>query len=142
MVLVIHPAGHLDHGLTVAQLAFILDQFVLAKEFGIHQITLPDELGTVESALYGPLAGDEPVAEGDVHYAVRGSRKGKSRLVNRPTRQTNQMVVVCGPHDGFDCILYTAYGGPKGAPKEPWDCAEGPEREAAEKFWSEHALAL
>ena len=46
------------------------------------------------------------------------------------------MTIVCGPHDGHDFVLFTAYGGPQ-APREPFE-DKSPE---ARKFWEEHALA-
>ena len=131
--------SHLDHGLTKAHQAFIVRRFGERTGFFIETFELPSELAPLECALYGPLAGDEPVEECDVHYARRGDRAGESRLVNRPMRETRTMTVVAGPHGDEPCVLYTSYGGPA-APREPFDLPEG-ERGESEAFWASHALA-
>lgn len=140
-MLLIHKDSHLDHALTTGQLSFLLKHFADKAEFFVETVELPSELGQVPCGLYGPLCGDEPVAEADVFYKTRGDRKGESRMIEKGGRMTNALTVIAGPHDGLGCILFTAYGGPSGAPKEPWDCAEGSEREASEAFWADHALA-
>ena len=144
-MLIIHPESHLDHNLTLDHIKFILQKFKDRKEFFKEEVDLHDVgLNDLPSALWGPLAGDPPVEEEDedLYYEVRGLRPGESRMVNRHTRPWRTMVVVAGPYDGHECVLFTAYGGPIGAPKEPWDCEEGSEEQReAKEFWSKHALA-
>jgi hypothetical protein len=162
-----HPASHLDHALTEAQVDYIMKTFAARDAFFIETITLPRELGTVPCGLYGPLVGDPPIAEGEVTYAARGTRAWSSRLVNLPPRQQHELTVIAGPHEetcsrcegtggkgewkaripcGCDggktkwpCILYTAFGGPA-APQESGDpgCKD---LEASAAFWRDHALA-
>jgi hypothetical protein len=134
-----HAESHVDHGLTSAQLEWLLDRFADRDSFFIETVELPDELGTAPCGLYGPDMGDEPVPESEVRYANRGEREWPSRLVDRPDRPTRMVTVIGGPHDGHACILYTAYAGPC-APQEPRDpgCKDVP---ASEQYWAEHALA-
>lgn len=134
-----HLESHVDHGLTEAQLTYLLDRFADRQTFFIEAIILPAVLGTVPCGLYGPLVGDSAIDENAVTYAPRGSRAWPSRLVDLPVRQQRAITVIAGPHDGHACILYTAFGGPA-SPQEPGDpgCKD-PEASAA--FWREHALA-
>jgi hypothetical protein len=134
-----HSASHVDHDLTEVQLNYLLDRFADRKAFFIETIDLPEDLGTVTCGLYGPVMGDRPVEEEDVINEARGTRAWTSRLVERPSRPTRKVTVIAGPHDGYDCVLYTAFGGPA-APQEPGDpgCKD-PTASAA--FWREHALA-
>jgi hypothetical protein len=161
-----HPDSHVDHGLTDAQLRYLLDRFADRTSFFIETITLPAELGTVPCGLYGPLMGDPIISEDEVMYAARGTRTWTSRLIDLPPRQQHEVTVIAGPHEEADvcprcagklgapgacdlcdgygklkyaCILYTAFGGPL-APQEPGDpgCKD-PSASAA--FWREHALA-
>lgn len=142
MLLISHES-HLDHGLTVEQVAYILDLFKGRNSFFIETFNLPRKLGEVPCALYGPIMGDPPVAERYVHYASRGGRKTMSRLVNRKVRMVNLMSVIAGPHGDLQCLLYTAFGGPV-APREPGDPGLQSDKDIAESeaFWSEHALAV
>ena len=134
-----HPDSHDDHGLTEAQLRYILDRFADRSAFFIETIELPADLGTVPCGLHGPIMGDAPIAEAEISYAARGDRTWPSRLVDRAARQTRQVTVIAGPHEEHACTLYTAFGGPL-APQEPGDpgCKD-PTASAA--FWREHALA-
>lgn len=133
--------SHLDHGLSQKQIAFILEKFADKSAFFMETIELPEALGTVPCGLFGPIVGDEPVAETDVTYKKRGDRAYESRLVNRPARPTRQVTVIGGPHEGEPCVLYTAFGGPR-APQEPGDPKLSADNlDFAQKFWSEHALA-
>ena len=131
-----HAESHLDHNLSEAQLAFVLSQTPTGEGVQILTVDMPAELGTLECAIYGPSMGDKPVAESDVTYAVRGDRKGESRLVDLPARQSSKVTIVTGPHDGHDWVLFTSYGGPA-APREVFE-DDSPD---TVKFWSEHALA-
>jgi hypothetical protein len=142
-MLTIHADSHLDHGLTEAHIAFIVERFADKSEFFIETFDLPETLSPLKSALYGPLAGDAAVVESDVRYAKRGERDGETRLVDLPQRETRTMTVIAGPHGGEPCILFTSYGGPC-APREPFDPSlAGDEKALAESkaFWAEHALA-
>lgn len=135
------PVFHGDHGLTQEHLELI-DSALEAAESGFHiwEIDLPEGCPDLMSALYGPSAGDAPVAEDEVVYEKRGSRPGPSRLVDRPHRPVRRMIVVgiAGP----DAKVFTAYGSQVAAPREWWDTSMKPhEAVEAAKFWSEHALA-
>ena len=134
-----HNDSHVDHGLTAEQLRYLLDRFADRNAFFLETIELPEDLGTVPCGLYGPIMGDPPIDEIEVHHERRGSRKWTSRLVERPTRPTRMITVIAGPHDGNACVLFTAFGGPA-SPQEPGDpgCKD-PAASAA--FWREHALA-
>jgi len=161
-----HQDSHVDHGLSEAQICYVINRFADRRTFFIETIELPGELGTVPCALWGPAMGDLAVTEDDVLYAPRGSRCWSSRLVDRPTRQTARVTVIAGPHEGVcpschdrgrppsvrcsealcdggrlrhDCVLYTAFGGSP-APQEPGDpgCKD---LVASAAFWREHALA-
>ena len=132
--------AHADHGLCRGH--FDLIDTALAGwdgQFRIFGIKLPQDL-LLPSALYGPLAGDAPIGEGEVTYVVRGGRKGPSRLIDLPSRPSDNMVVICGPHEGQG-VIYTAHGGPDGAQREWWDSPTPADAIAGGKFWSEHALA-
>lgn len=134
-----HKDSHVDHGLTEGQLRYLLDRFADRTSFFIETIELPEDLGSVPCGLYGPIMGDPPIAEADVHHERRGARAWTSRLVERPSRPTRKVTMIAGPHEEHACILYTAFGGPL-APQEPGDpgCKD-PAASAA--FWREHALA-
>jgi hypothetical protein len=163
-----HRDSHIDHGLSGAQVDYIMERFADRQSFFIETLTLPRDLGTVPCGLYGPLMGDSPIGEAEITYARRGDRAWDSRLVDLPPRQQHEVTVIAGPHeescwhcDGSGgkgswkaripcgtcdhgkvkhaCILYTAFGGPL-TPQEPGDpgCKD-PEASAA--FWRGHALA-
>lgn len=142
MTLQILPVSHLDHNLSPAHVAWLLEYFADKDGFFIATVTLPDSLGEVDCGLYGPACGDEPVVEADVTYAVRGTRKCASRLVDRPTRKTRVLTVIAGPHEEHKCVLYTSYGGPS-APREPGDLgiATWEQVQEARAFWTDHALS-
>jgi hypothetical protein len=134
-----HADSHLDHGLTPAQVAYLMDRFASRGSFFAKTIELPIELGTVPCGLYGPMMGDMPVNDTECTNEVRGERSYASRMVNRPTRETRQVSVIAGPHGDLPCVLYTAFGGPI-APQEPGDpgCRD---IKASVPFWEDHALA-
>jgi hypothetical protein len=133
--------SHLDHGLTVKQIAWIQERFLGESTFFIDTVTLPTELGCVPCLLYGPIMGDAPIQETQVFYASRGKRPYYSRLVNRVARPSRQVTVIAGPDGDEPCVLYTAFGGPL-APREPGDRAiKTPEElEESRAFWGQHAL--
>jgi hypothetical protein len=159
-----HRASHVDHDLTEAQLRYLLGHFADRDAFFLETIELPEDLGTVPCALYGPSMGDPPIDETQVSYGRRGARAWPSRLVERAPRQTRRVTVIAGPHEelcpschGHElghsppcdmcdagkithaCVLYTAFGGPA-APQEADDpTCKDPATSAT--FWHEHALA-
>ncbi len=160
-VVVVPGVSHVDHGITPAQLAWILAEIgPRDTDFLLEKLELPPELGTVLSGLYGPIAGDPPIGEEDVVYRRRGDRKIASRLIRRPLRPTNRVVVIAcrrvrdrqmpeidaerGPEPEPELILATVYGGPL-APREPWDESiqeVEPLLADSHAFWRDHALAL
>lgn len=143
MALVITEESHLDHGLSPEVVAWLLEQFKDRSGFFIESFDLPPWAGKVESLLYGPVAGDDPVTESEVYYSRRGDRAGESRMVHRPARFTRQLTVIAGPRGSEPCVLYTAHGGGP-APREPWSVDAVVSRAAhaeAVSFWAVHALA-
>jgi hypothetical protein len=138
----ITPESHLDHNLSPAHVAWLTEQFADREAFFVATVTLPDHLREVECGLYGPACGDEPVAEADVTYGIRGTRKCATRFIARPVRMTRTLTVIAGPHGEEKCVLYTSYGGPS-APREPGDTsiADWKGVEEARAFWAQHALA-
>ena len=136
----LHKDSHVDHGLSQAQLSYVMERFGDHQKFFISTVELPPELGTVPCALMGPIVGDEPVPESEVTYEVRGDRAWKSRMIEVAYPRTSRKVtVIAGPHDGEPCVLFTVYGGPL-APQEPDDpgCKDVA---ASREFWAKHALA-
>lgn len=135
----ITPDSHLDHNLSPAHAALIRERFGDRTEFFIETLELPPELPSLSCNLHGPATGGAAVDEAEVHYDIRGTRKGPSRLCNRSPVLVRTMTVIGGPHEG-KCILYTAYGGPS-CPREPWDeTLDSTGRVEAVEFWSRHAL--
>lgn len=101
------------------------------------------------SELYGPKCGDEPVLDDDtrVRFEARNGRPTVSKVIEGPgiaPRAVDTMVVIAGPSEQYGPCVYTAYGSHVVAPREVSDtyltCPV--EREAAELFWSEHALIV
>lgn len=138
--------SHVDHGMSIEQLCFALGRLTdeVDLDFAPHTATrvvaveLPDHLGTLTCALYGPVMGDPPVTAAFMRQ--RPGRSGESRMIDAPLRDTRTATIIVGPHNGR-LVLYTAFGGPV-APREPWDpslTAEG--KAESEAFWREHALA-
>lgn len=142
-----HQDSHVDHRLNEAQIHYLLARFADREAFFLETIKLPDALGTVPCALWGPAMGDPAITEDAVVYVTRGTRTWPSRLVERPARPTRLITVIAGPHEEpcgagsirHPCVLYTAFGGPP-APQEPGDpsCKDLAPSEA---FWRAHALA-
>ena len=137
--MIINSESHLDHGLTAAHIAFLLEQCAGRDAFFIETFELPEELPSVPCGLHGPLVGGAPVPEAEVFYRKRGEREGLSRLCSRPPQQVRQLTVIAGPHGDIPCLLYTAFGGPV-APREPFDAPEE-EKQASVEFWEQHALS-
>jgi len=94
-----HPDSHVDHNLTEDQLKYLLDRFADRNSFFLESIELPEQLGSVPCGLWGPIMGDPPVDEADVHHGRRGDRPWTSRLVDRSTRSTRLVTVIAGPHE-------------------------------------------
>lgn len=136
------PIFHADHGIKEAHMRLI-DALMAGREgFFIEALPLGSLSGTLQSALYGPSVGDAPVADSEVVYEVRGDRAGPSRLIDRPQRPADHMVVI--GIGGDDPKVFTAYGniGDRIAPREWWDASMKPHETAeAAAFWREHALA-
>lgn len=137
--------SHVDHGLRMPQLLYVLERAEANAEPGhvaVLTVLLPTDLGPATCALYGPAMGDEPIADDRVRLARRGDRSGESRMLDAPLRETSRVTVIVGPHGDDGLVLYTAFGGPS-TPREPWDPSLGSaaERAASVEFWSQHALA-
>jgi len=136
-MLKISKESHLDHGLTLGHIQWILKTYGDKEGFFIETMEFPKELGLLDCGLHGPCMGDEPIKESEVIYEVRGKREGKSRLIDRPSRKSNEITIIAGPHGEDKCLLYTCFGGPQ-APKETFDA---PESEESRYFWANHALS-
>lgn len=137
------PTSHVDHNVPAGTLWYALEHFTDRTEFFAEVVPLPGGFPGVPSSLYGPLAGDDPVEERDVHYIVRLGRRCSSRMVARVDRLVRTLVVIAGPVQGVDgLVLYTCYGG-QIAPREPGDTSINTWEEvlASREFWSQHALA-
>lgn len=133
--------SHLDHGLTPAHVEWLLKLYMIREGFFIETVELPEHLASLTCGLHGPRTGDAPVPEAECHRAVRGSRKGPSRLCRRAPKPTRLVTVIAGPDGGEPMVLYTAYGGPQ-APREPWDeTLDDAGRAESEAFWALHALS-
>jgi len=143
--------AHDDHGLTPGHVDLLQTEPGIASlpdgSFVLVVVPLPAHLDPLPCALYGPAAGDGPVANQGVTLETRGNRAGPSRLIDRPHRPARNMVVI-GIRGG---VCFTAYGSraPAPSPMEPWDAerknAQGKvsaeEVDHARAFWSVHALA-
>jgi len=138
-LVILNETTHLDHGLSQEILDWLVNQYSERNCFFIETISLPKELGTLPCGLHGPIMGDAPVPEDEVHYADRNGRGWTSRLVDRPSRDVSTLTVIGGPHAGHLCILYTAYGGPE-APQESGD-PDCRDPKASKAFWDLHALS-
>jgi hypothetical protein len=137
----INGESHLDHSLCTSHIAWLLQRYGDRADFFIETIELPAELPDLLCDLHGPLMGDDPVAEFVVHYAKRGDRPGRSRVVFRDPRLTRLITVIGGPHDDDPCVLYTAFGGPA-APREPFDpTLDDAGYAESMAFWRDHALS-
>jgi hypothetical protein len=141
-MLAIHSDSHLDHNLTAAHLAFIVQHFADRSGFFAETVTMPDDLPDLTCGLYGPVMGDPPVTD-DVSFEVRRENRAyPSRAIIAPQRPTRLLTVIAGPYAGSPCVLYTAHGGPL-APREVGDptLTETARAESA-AFWAVHALAV
>lgn len=133
--------SHTDHGLTKAHLSYIRKRFQNRTSFFKETIILPYSLEDLPCGIYGPIVHDDPITDDKVIMRRRGDRKGESRIYKgKKSRQTRLMTVIAGPYKDYPMVLYTAFGGPC-APKEPFDCEDGPELDESLNFWSRHALS-
>lgn len=140
--MIIHKDSHLDHGLSQAVVDFVVGSLSNVTEFMIATVELPRELGVVTCKLHGPAVGEPPVDDGEAFWQPRPGRQYPSRMCRRDDALTRRVTVIAGPHDGQPCVVYTIFGGPC-SPKELGDPELKPEeREAAQKFWAEHALGV
>lgn len=94
-----HAESHLDHNLTPAQVAHVLERFADRQAFFIESFELPFELGTAPCSLHGPVMGDLPVADVDASWQRRGTRAWDSRVVAREPRDVRTLTVIAGPHE-------------------------------------------
>lgn len=133
--------SHVDHALTEAHLAFILERFGARDDgFFIETIELPANLPPLPCGLHGPLMGDAQIGDEECTLEVRANRVGLSRVCTRAPRWVRKLTVIVGPHEG-ETILYTAFGGPA-APREPFDPSlQGDALTESRLFWSQHALS-
>ena len=102
MALVVGHESHLDHGITVAMLMYVLNKFKNKRGFFIETITLPRNLGEVPCGLYGPAMGDSPIPRGEVRMAKRPGRRGPTPMIDLPPRLTRKLTVIAGPEAEFD----------------------------------------
>ena len=147
-MITIHKDSHIDHGIGSEVLADILKHFEDRTGSFIATVNLKDVTSLVSEvpcSLIGPATYNTPVSEEEVIYKPRPGQSYSSRLLKDGDKQATSsdvVTIICGEHDGNPCVLFTAFGGPL-APKEPGDPTLKPEeREASEKFWKEHALAV
>jgi hypothetical protein len=132
---------HADHNVSADTVCWALDQ-IRPEGFFLRTLELPADHHDLQSALYGPLAGDAPVDEAEVHYASRGLGRAPSRLVSKPGRPT-RLVTVIGVAEPDGVLVFTAHGGPA-AEREPGDKSldgDPAAKARAEAFWAAHALA-
>lgn len=130
---------HSDHGISESTIRWAIET-IQPTGFFLRTLELPYEHKSVMNALYGPMSGDAPVPESEVHYKKRSSDRPPSRMINRPLRPTRQITII-GVAEGKNIKVFTAYGGPA-AEREPGDpTMSEAEQAAAETFWREHALA-
>jgi hypothetical protein len=136
---------HKDHQMSATVRAYALAMFAkLPEGFNIATFHIPPHLGTAPCGLYGPIMGDEPVAESEACYMQRSAdRPNLTRCVDRPLRPSN-LVSVIGIHNGSDDpVIFTMYGGPT-APQEPGDphLEDAHAYRTAVETWEQHALAV
>lgn len=139
----ITSSSHLDHALTPAHVAWLLERFGAREGFFLETVALPDALGPLPCGLHGPTMGDDPIRDGEAELVVRGARAWPSRVVSRPPRPSRLLSVIAGPDDDGVTALYTAFGGPV-APRETRDPSlVGDVAAVAESmaFWATHALS-
>ena len=139
--MILHEVSHVDH-VPREILEWVLHQFHDKSVPFIETVEIPLGFPWIDCGLHGPIMGDVPIPEEEVTYQVRPGRGWPSRLIQRPTRPTRQLVVIGGPYQEHSCILYTCFGGVL-APKEPQDPTLDPDKLAeSQAFWAVHALSI
>lgn len=135
---------HADHGISQSTMQLLVDQIApfTPTGFFLKTLDLPHGHEPVESLLYGPAAGDAPVAESEVVYKQRSPDRPASRMVNRPRRLSKRVTIIgVAAEDGV--TIFTCHGG-EAAAREPGDASltDPKELQESKTFWSQHALAL
>ena len=137
--------AHNDHSVSDEQMEWIQNHSKFKSlengTFVCEILTIPEELGVIPSALYGPTAGDSPVTEKEVTYKIRNGRDDLSRMIDKPMRSAHNICII----GLVGKVAFTLYGTQSDTPalREPWDESLNTEKEIeeAQKFWSEHALS-
>jgi hypothetical protein len=131
---------HADHGVSEDTLTWALSQ-IEGDGFFLITLTLPEGHADLLNGLYGPIVGDAPITDSEVHFTRRSEDRPLSRMVARPKRPTRLLTLI-GTRTGDAVVVYTAHGGPA-AEREPGDksLATDAERAASDAFWQAHALA-
>ena len=138
---------HADHGLSEGHKAFAVEQMCGASGFVLVTVDLPERLGDVQNALYGPKAGDAPVKGS--YYSKRDGREFADVMVDMPTRPSRKLSVIgVTDNDAATITIFTAHGGPVAEKNMQEvmrdfgnDEATKEDVDRTAKFWSEHALA-
>jgi hypothetical protein len=133
---------HADHGIPLEVIGWALAS-IQAEGFFLKTLEIATYLPDLQSALYGPSAGDPPVSEDEAVYLQRSPDRPLSRMVHRPLRPTRWLTII-GEMGSKDVHIYTAYGGPP-AMREPGDPSMSNDEQGfleAAAFWKEHALAV
>jgi hypothetical protein len=131
-----------DHGVPSETLAWAVSE-VRPEGFFLRTLTIPEGSPSLKSNLYGPAAGDPPVA-GEVLVRQEGdASRGATPFVNLPPRETRLLTVI-GIASGHEVTVFTAYGGPAAEriPSDPSLASDSEGRARAESFWAEHALSI
>jgi hypothetical protein len=158
-MIVITPQSHLDHGIDIRTVRFILERFQHVQGFTLETVELPNDHTSLAFALRGPSAGTAPVPDDEVILRMRPGRAWPSRMMRmdyeilrKPGHvtwaplYTRQLTVIAGPARlGANVMaLYTCYAGPA-APREPGDPSMQGDLAAmreSEAFWKDHALVM
>lgn len=133
---------HGDHGLTDEHWRLVEIQLAgWDGSFRMEVIDFGEELPALTSGLYGPVEGDEAISENEVVYQKRGDRNNYSRMIDRPGRPVQKLVLIVGSNKGKPTV-FTCYGGNTIAPREPSETMSPEEYNESRKFWNQHALSL
>lgn len=146
---------HDDHNINFDHMNFIQTHPELLKEekgkFVVKLFTLPEDIESVPSALYGPSAGDDIISDDNplVSFEKRiicdtcgNKRRGFSKMIDAPVRLARNIVAI--GIIGVKAI--TIYGTQASAPspKEDWDsaCSDNvDDYKFSKEFWAMHALS-
>lgn len=80
-----HQDSHIDHDLSEVQICYLLERFAHRRAFFLETLELPEKLGTVPCALWGPSWG--------IQRSPR-TKSCTSRVVHAPGRHASSL----GPH--------------------------------------------